>query len=126
MKTIKLCFTAALLMFLISSCTKLNETFSGDLTPAQVGGSGGSSNSAALLKSVYNSMRGTYQDQAVVFALFEQPTDELIAPTRGPDWDDNGVWRVLHLHKWDADNDRIKGAYNFKWYHFRVYRYVAI
>ncbi len=112
MKKIKLCFTAAFLMFLISSCTKLNETFSGDLTPAQVGGSGGSSNSAALLKSVYNSMRGTYQDQGAIFALFEQPTDELIAPTRGPDWDDNGVWRVLHLHKWDADNGRINVSYN--------------
>lgn len=113
MKTIKIGLTAIMMGLLISSCTKLNETFSGDLTPSQVaGGGGGSANSAALLKSVYNSMRTTYQDQGQVFALFEQPTDELIAPTRGPDWDDNGVWRVLHLHKWDADNQRIKDSYN--------------
>jgi starch-binding outer membrane protein, SusD/RagB family len=111
MKKIAL-FLTAFIVFLISSCTKLDEKFSGDLTPAQIGGSGSSSNAATLLRSVYNSMRTTYQDQGQVFALFEQPTDELIAPTRGPDWDDNGVWRVLHLHKWDGDNQRIQDSYN--------------
>lgn len=27
-------------------------------------------------------------------------TDEGIVPTRGQDWDDNGVWRRLHTHSW--------------------------
>jgi len=34
----------------------------------------------------------------------EHSSDVLIAPTRGGDWDDNGVWRALHLHNWDADH----------------------
>jgi len=27
-----------------------------------------------------------------------------MGPTRGPDWDDNGIWRSLHNHSWDADH----------------------
>ena len=38
-------------------------------------------------------------------------TDELIGPTRGPDWDDNGVWRVLHAQKYDGENQRIIDAF---------------
>jgi starch-binding outer membrane protein, SusD/RagB family len=93
------------------SCTKLDEKFKGDLTPAQVGG-GGSTNVDALLKGVYNSMRTTYQDQTRVYCLWEMTTDELIGPTRGPDWDDNGVWRVLHEHKWDGENIRLREGFN--------------
>ena len=39
-------------------------------------------------------------------------TDELIGPTRGPDWDDNGAWRVLHSHTWDGTNTHIVGVFN--------------
>src|SRR5690348_17667694 len=30
----------------------------------------------------------------------------------GFDWDDNGVWRVLHEHKWDGENIRIREGFN--------------
>lgn len=93
-----------------SGCSKLHEKFSGDLTPDQVGGGG--SNVGALLNGVYNSMRTTYQDQTRVYCLWEMTTDELIGPTRGPDWDDNGVWRVLHQHKWDGENARVREGFN--------------
>lgn len=92
-------------------CTKLGEKFEGDLTAEQIS-SGGGSNVTALLKGVYNSMRTTYQDQTRVYCLWEMTTDELIGPTRGPDWDDNGVWRVLHEHKWDGENVRLREGFN--------------
>lgn len=98
-------------LFFLYSCTKLDEKFQGDLIPSQVGGGSGS-NTDALLRSAYNSMQITYQDQGNVFALSEMSTDEFLAPTRGADWDDNGVWRVLHAHKWDGDNIRIRDAFN--------------
>jgi hypothetical protein len=47
-----------------------------------------------------------------IYPLQELSTDEGIAPTRGGDWDDNGVWRQLHEHKWDANSDRIKVCFN--------------
>lgn len=88
------------------SCTKLDVK----LQDEQLGGgaSGGSSASAsALLAGLYNSMQTPFQDQTRTYALWEMTTDELIGPTRGPDWDDNGVWRVLHAQKYDGENLRI-------------------
>lgn len=98
-------------LFFLGGCTKLDETFKGDLSQSQVGG-GGSANVDALLKGVYTSMRDPYQGQEQVFALGEMTTDELIGPTRGADWDDNGAWRVLHAHKWTGDNIYIQRAFN--------------
>ena len=92
------------------SCTKLNENLNGQLTENQVGG-GGTANTAALLNGIYDNIRGTFQDQAGVYALWEMTTDELIGPTRGGDWDDNGAWRVLHAHKFDADHVRINEVF---------------
>jgi starch-binding outer membrane protein, SusD/RagB family len=88
------------------SCTKLNQKFEGQLTASQ-GQSGGSNSAAALLTGLYNSMQTPFQDQTRTYALWEMTTDELIGPTRGPDWDDNGVWRVLHAQKYDGENLRI-------------------
>ena len=93
---------------MLVNCTKLNEKLNGGLTPAQVGGGSGGGNVGALLKGVYNSARGVFQGQEGIYALWEMTTDELIGPTRGGDWDDNGAWRVLHSHKFDADHIRVR------------------
>ena len=33
-------------------------------------------------------------------------------PTRGGDWDDNGAWRVLQNHTWNADHDQFLQTFN--------------
>ena len=33
-------------------------------------------------------------------------------PTRAGDWDDNGAWRSLFLHSWNADHSFLSGAYS--------------
>ena len=110
MKYLKIFFVASFLVLGSLGCTKLDEKFQGDITPAQV--SGGSNSVNALLASVYTSMQITYQDQSNYMAMSEMTTDELIGPTRGPDWDDNGVWRVLHAHAWDGDNLHIRDCFD--------------
>lgn len=110
MKNIKILISTALVLSAVG-CTKLDENLQGDLTGSQVG-TGGGGNNAALLRGVYNSMRNSYQGQERVFALGELPGDAAIVPTRGGDWDDNGAWRVLHAHAWDAENQYIRNAYN--------------
>src|SRR4029079_9278508 len=97
-------------VLLMIGCTKLDEKFNGDLP--DLASKGGSANIDALLRGVYTSMHVTYQDQANAFALWEMSTDELIGPTRGPDWDDNGAWRVLHAHKWDGENVHLRDVFN--------------
>lgn len=93
----------------IGSCSKLDEKLNGELNPST---SGGNANVAGLLTSVYNSLRGPFQDQGNLFALGEMSTDALIGPTRGGDWDDNGAWRVLHSHRFDGDNVHVKDVWD--------------
>ncbi|WP_223651281.1 RagB/SusD family nutrient uptake outer membrane protein [Hymenobacter psoromatis] len=95
------------LLQLANSC-KINEEFQGVLTPAQVG----SGNASSLLDGVYNAMRTPFQGATLVFALSEVTTDERLMPTRAGDWDDNGQWRQLHLHTWDANHAQVRDAYS--------------
>lgn len=107
----KISIFISLFVLVLFSCTKLDEKFKGDLPDLASSGTA-NANIDALLRGVYTSMHVTYQDQANVFALWEMTTDELIGPTRGPDWDDNGAWRVLHAHKWDGENVHLRDVFN--------------
>ena len=94
---------AAISLSGLAGCTKLDETLNGQVAESQVStGSSSSGNAAALLQATYDAMLGPFQDQARLWALQEHSSDECIGPTRAGDWDDNGVWRVLHRHQWDA------------------------
>ena len=89
---------------LIFGCTKLDEKLNGQLSDASVSSGGGSGNASALLTATYDAMMGPFQNQDRLWCLQEHTTDECIGPTRAGDWDDNGVWRVLHSHQWDANH----------------------
>ena len=108
----KLFFALLGLSLITISCTKLKEDLNGQLSESQISSGGGGGNAGALLTGVYDNIRGTFQDQAGVYALWEMTTDELIGPTRGGDWDDNGAWRVLHSHKFDADHIRVREVFS--------------
>jgi hypothetical protein len=102
MKYSKLMIAVSAVVFL-GSCTKLEETFNSETTQ---GGSGGGTggNAAALLTNAYRSLNSPFQDQARWWAACEQTSDDAVGPTRGGDWDDNGVWRVYHSHKWTSEH----------------------
>lgn len=91
----------------IAGCTKLDETLNGEINDSGVS----SGNVAAVLNASYNAMRAPFQGPYGWWALQEFPTDEAIVPTRGGDWDDNGAWRALHLHKWAPDHTRIHSVF---------------
>lgn len=61
-------------------------------------------NPADQLSQAYANLRGAYQDQARLFCLDEHTADAVVGPTRGGDWDDNGVWRSLHTHTYAPDH----------------------
>ena len=65
-----------------------------------------------LLQSAYNDIPGPFVNQDQVFSLQENSTDESLVPTRGGDWDDNGVWRVIHNHTWNADHGQVLSVFN--------------
>ncbi len=89
-------------------CTKLDQKL-------QDGFSNPPSNTAtvsALLTGAYNNMTGLMHAQDQLFSLQETTTDEALIPVRGGDWDDNGVWRVLHAHTWTPIHTQFKAVFN--------------
>lgn len=100
-----------LLTILVSlfSCTDLEESLKEDLTYEQARDV---ISVNALINSAYSGLRLPYQDQSRFWAAQEHTTDECLGPTRGPDWDDNGIWRVLHNHTWTADHAFLSNTFN--------------
>ena len=82
------------------SCTKLHESFRGELETNNTA----NITAGELLTSAYSSLNDPYQGNGNLFSSQEITSDEAIAPTRGPDWDDNGLWRALFEHSWNADH----------------------
>jgi starch-binding outer membrane protein, SusD/RagB family len=64
-----------------------------------------------FLASSYQDL-GMFTDQNSVYAMSEQGTDEMMPPTRGVDWSDNGVWRTLDAHTWDATHATNNDTWN--------------
>jgi hypothetical protein len=104
-------FAGALAAFLLApACTDLTEVPRSSITPDNfyrneteaVGG----------LASVYASLRdfsGGYYEST------EVSTDEIIVPTRGTDWYDNGKWLDLHHMTWTGNSPATLGNINDAW-----------
>jgi starch-binding outer membrane protein, SusD/RagB family len=102
---------AAPLPFSMQGCTDLTETPQSQITPDQfyhtdaevLGG----------LASVYAKLRATLD---AYYDLSEISTDEVVVPTRGQDWFDNGKWIELHQQTWGANSalglDDVNSAYD--------------
>jgi hypothetical protein len=102
----------ALCALAVTGCTKLDETLESRLTNSQTANALGSNGVALLLQAAYNDLKLPYTAQDGVFSLQENSTDESLVPTRGGDWDDNGVWRVIHNHTWNADHSQVLNVFN--------------
>ncbi len=106
-------FAASLFAVLaMTGCTKLDENLGSTLTNSQVSNALGSAGVGLLLSAAYADLGGPLTSQDQVFSLMENTTDESLVPTRGGDWDDNGVWRVMHNHTWNADHGQITSVFN--------------
>lgn len=114
MKPYKIILNLAVPLFTVlalPSCTKLNEGLNSTFTSSQVASSLGTAGTGLLLSAAYADLT-TLTPQDGLFSLEENSTDESLVPTRGGDWDDNGVWRVIHAHTWNADHGQVLGVFN--------------
>ncbi len=103
-KVVMICMLAAT----FTACSKLDEKLG---SQEASGAGGGAVSPASVLASTYDAMRTPYQDQSRVWASQEHTTDECLGPTRAGDWDDNGIWRTLHAHQWDANHSFLADTY---------------
>lgn len=108
--SIKIALPLALIAIVLNACTKLNEGLNSTLSVGQVAATPGSTD--GLLAAAYSDLGGLLHGQDQLFSLQENTTDESLVPTRGGDWDDNGVWRVLHSHTWNANHGQILSVFN--------------
>jgi hypothetical protein len=114
-KKYKLIFGSLLATVLIAtSCTDLVENVEDgvEFEGANIAYATSDANPADLLSGAYTAMRGPYQDQARLFCLDEMSTDSSLGPTRGGDWDDNGVWRALHTQTYGPDHGFNRDTWN--------------
>ena len=101
----------ALLFATTFACTKLDQQLNDGFSETPTSSSGGVDVNA-LLNGAYNDLNGLLHAQDQLFSLMETTSDEALIPTRGGDWDDNGVWRVLHAHTWTPLHAYTRGVFN--------------
>ncbi len=108
----KLPAVIAIITFIFVGCSDLEEQFEDRLTLKQVeeATAGETPDVSNLLVGAYGTLRDVHGSGADMIG--EHTGDALIAPTRGGDWDDNGAWRALHQHTWDADFSNIRNFFN--------------
>ncbi len=112
-------FTALLLSpalaFFLLGCTDLDEAPTSSITP---------DNFNRTEQEVLGSLAAVYSDLATVdnagllwsyYNMSEISSDEMIVPTRGQDWFDNGRWLEIHKQIWSANSssglDDINGVW---------------
>ena len=95
------------LSLFIASCTSLDEELEGSIDAGTAAAAG---NAADVLTSAYQSLNA-FGTQDNIWALAEHTSDELAGPTRGPDWDDGGVWRDLHTHNWASSSNFVNNSW---------------
>ncbi|RUT71344.1 RagB/SusD family nutrient uptake outer membrane protein [Flavobacterium cupreum] len=94
-------------IFLLNSCTDLDEVFLDEIPGNTV------SDPAGSLAAAYDRLGdGTFVDHGAIFAMQEYTTDEAILPTRGSDWGDGGKWRDMHEFTWSSSNSIIVGNWD--------------
>lgn len=95
---------------LFSACTNLTEVPKDALTPSNAFRS--DAEVLAGVASVYARLRTTMDDR---YNLAEITSDEIIVPTRGQDWYDNGRWLEIFRHTWTASSGAALEDMNNAW-----------
>lgn len=101
-------------VFLLSSCS-LDITESDSIkTKGTSSVFNGVPDPTGSLNTIFNDITGQTGDQANLYALTEVSTDELLVPTRGTDWGDNGIWRTVHVHTFGPTHNFVTQVWNDK------------
>lgn len=95
----------------LAACTDLEVDEIDSVVREDEGGEYFNDDPDGLLASAYTDL-GAFTDQANIYSLTTHTSDEMIPPTRGVDWGDNGVWRTLHAHSWDPTHAFVLNSWN--------------
>jgi hypothetical protein len=96
----------------LQGCTDLSETPSSAITPDNFYRN--EQEIIAGLAAVYAELRA-FGSLWAYYNLSEITTDEMIVPTRGSDWFDNGRWLEIHRHTWSPNSPSVLDDMNGSW-----------
>lgn len=111
MRSIKFISLTLCAAILTNACTDLAVQNKDSLAVQTQSGVFTGVDAAATLTSSYNDLR-QWGSQENLYALQEVASDELLVPTRGTDWGDNGIWRSLHQQTWDPSHAYVLNTWN--------------
>src|SRR5687768_11961022 len=87
--------SAASLLLGVPACTDLDTEIFSNADASQFPAS--EPEVLSVVGATYGEMRGFLDP---VLNLIEATTDEMVVPTRGPDWYDNASWQMMARHEW--------------------------
>src|SRR2546430_17334539 len=100
------------LLLVPQGCTALTETPISSVTPSHFYHTEGEV--LAALAGVYAGLRNTASENQY-WGLNEVSSDEMVVPTRGSDWYDNGTWLETHRQTWSANSPATLSFVNNAW-----------
>jgi starch-binding outer membrane protein, SusD/RagB family len=101
------------ILLFMSACTKLDER---ELLYDRVSSDDFPRTEAELVSvmaAAYTNLYASFGSDGNIMCLQEVPTDEIVVPTRGPDWGDGGHWVRLKLHTYRANDPKMSGTWNW-------------
>src|SRR5437764_10405909 len=101
-----------LLLVPMQGCTDLTETPISSITPSHFFHTEGEVLSA--LAGVYAQLRNSVSE-GDYWGVSEVSTDEIVVPTRGSDWYDNGTWLESHRQTYSANSPATLSFVNNVW-----------
>lgn len=103
----------AALLLIGQSCSDLEPSFS-DSSPTEdsSGNFSGVVNAQSSLDGLMNALQGGFSTQADGYSLKEVTSENIAVLTRGADWGDNGVWRIMHNHSWNSAHLHVLNEWN--------------
>lgn len=113
MKIISLTNFALAGFVFLASCTRLSETdvLYGQPTNSNFGKT--DAEIVSLLAAAYTNLYGSFGADGNIMRVEEVPTDEIVVPTRGPDWGDGGHWVRLKLHTYKPNDGGPENTWSF-------------
>lgn len=95
-----------------ASCTNLDEVVYSSLTQSTYKYS-----EDDLIPSIiacYTPLR-SYFGHGTLWAMDVTTTDMIVMPPNSTGWDDGGIYRRMHYHKWNSEQSHINSAWNTTW-----------
>lgn len=96
----------------LSSCTDLTEQVYSSLTSSSYHYS--QEDVRKVIGACYTPMR-SYIGHGQLWAMDCTSSDEIVMPPNSTGWDDGGIYRRMHYHKWNSEQSHIAAAWNTTW-----------